>query len=298
MKEWHKILRRVLEHGEERPDRTGVGTLSVFGAQVVFDNSTSFPAFTTKKLFFESVKAELSAFLHGFDTLDQFHSVGCSIWDGNGTADYWTSRGDKQAAGWLGRIYGVQWRRWRSYLPLPHGDGLKEALSGNAPAFKITDQLKGLVHDLSADPFGRRHLVTAWNPGELDQMCLPPCHVLFQCYVRQGLMNDLYLDLRVDMRSVDLFLGLPFDVAGYALLQRLLAKETLMSPGRLVFQLGDAHIYRNHLDQVRTVLAREPFDPPQLRFDEEETSPFNFKPHHASLVDYAHHPAVKAPMNV
>lgn len=299
MKEWHKILRRVLEHGEQRPDRTGVGTLSLFGAQVVFDNSTSFPAFTTKKLFFESVKAELSAFLHGYDTLDQFHSVGCSIWDGNGTADYWTTR-QHYRPGYLGRIYGVQWRRWKSYLPLPQYDGLKAALSGNAPAFKVTDQLRNLVDGLRNDPFGRRHLVTAWNPGELDQMCLPPCHVLFQCYVSgvRAEIGSLRLDLRVDMRSVDLFLGLPFDVASYALLQRLLAKEVGMEPGRLIFQLGDAHVYLNHLDQVRTVLAREPFLPPQLRFDEEETSPFNFKPHHASLVDYEHHPAVKAPMNV
>ncbi len=295
MKEWHKILRRVLEHGEERPDRTGVGTLSLFGAQVVFDNSGTFPAFTTKKLFFESVKAELSAFLHGYDTLDQFHSVGCSIWDGNGTADYWTSRGTRQASGWLGRIYGVQWRRWRSAVVSESVAGGEYFTSGR---FKVVDQLHALCDGLVKDPFGRRHLVTAWNPGELDQMCLPPCHVLFQCYVRQAPLGALVLDLRVDMRSVDLFLGLPFDVASYALLQRLLARHLAMRPGRLIFQLGDAHIYRNHLDQVQTVLAREPLDPPGLRFDVEETSPFNFRPNHASLVDYAHYPAVKAPMNV
>lgn len=287
MNQWHNTLARVLCLGRMRPDRTGVGTLSLFGEQLRVDNGPgTFPAVTTKRLAFRQVAAELACFLRGYDSLEKFHSLGCHIWDGNGQAEYWLPRA--RFAGDLGRIYGVQWRDWRS---LDHWSGgeLKEV---------NVDQLKRLVSGLASDPFGRRHVVTALNPGEADRMCLPPCHVLFQAYVREEEdVRGRILDLRVDMRSVDLFLGLPFDIASYALLQRLLCKKLGYTSGELVFQLGDAHIYLNHLDQVRTVLDRAPMKPPELELDP-DADLLSFHPDHAKLVGYESHPAVPAPLNV
>lgn len=291
MKSWLNLLQAVLDHGAPRPDRTGVGTISLFGLQAEFDNSKSFPAVTAKELKFDQVKAELACFLHGFDNLSEFHALGCRIWDGNGNAPYWTPRARYE--GHLGRIYGVQWRRWRSVTTTQeHGH------EGGPLHLKVTDQLAGLAARLRVDPYSRRHVVTALNPGEEDQMCLPPCHVLFQCYVREGtLKGKKILDMRIDMRSVDLFLGLPFDVASYALLQRLLARDAGMLPGRLIFQLGDAHIYNNHVGAAYKVLEREPLPPPDLVLLT-DTPATQFMPHHAQLVGYASHPAVKAPLNV
>lgn len=278
MKQWHDVMQKVMEHGDSRPDRTGIGTLALFGEQLVFGNyDHEFPAVTTKKLGFTQVLAELTCFLRGYDNLSQFHSVGCTIWDGNGNAEYWTPRKD----GDLGRIYGVQWRDWRSSVRTNHGLELSRI-----------DQLQMLLDGIKQDPYGRHHLVTAWNPGELKDMCLPPCHVLFQAFVSSG-----YIDLRVDMRSVDLFLGLPFDIASYAVLQRLLAKETGYKSGRLIFQLGDAHIYRNHLDAAREVLDRPFKKLPDIIFTD-KSSLFDFSPDDACLVGYDPHPAVKAKLNV
>lgn len=287
MRQWLDTMERVILGGVRRPDRTGTGTWALFGMQLSFDLQEGFPAVTTKKLQYPQVAAELAAFIRGYSTLDEFHSVGCKIWDGNGKADYWGAKGYPQ--GWLGRIYGVQWRDWLS-VPPQAGDG--EPYS--------TDQLRLLVDGLKSDPYSRRHIVSAWNPGELDQMCLPPCHVLFQCFVRTAadpMRHMDLLDMRVDMRSVDLFIGLPFDVASFATLQHLLANEVGMAPGKLVFQLGDAHVYCNHLDQVMTVLRREPLELPTLSLDP-ATSLFNFHPDHAELVGYNHHGVVSAPMNV
>jgi thymidylate synthase len=289
-------MAKVVGHGVNRPDRTGAGTLSCFGEQLVFDNRPgTFPAVTTKRLFFGQVKAELACFLRGYDSLEQFHSMGCTIWDGNGNSDYWKPRA--RFEGDLGRIYGVQWRDWLSVGCKAQGGGAEEP--------KSTDQLRALVDGMRRDPYGRRHVVTALNPGELDQMCLPPCHVLFQAYVRPDATSSSpdphqpgqWVDLRVDMRSVDLFLGLPFDVASYALLQRLLAKELGWKSGWLVFQLGDAHVYLNHLDQVKTVLGRREKAPPDLVLDP-AASLFGFEPAHALLSGYDPHPPVAAPLNV
>lgn len=291
MNEWHRALRRAITSGYDRPDRTGVGTLATFGEQLCFDNRLDvYPAVTTKKLAFKPMAAELAAFLHGAETLEEFQKLGCRIWDGNGTADYWVPRA--RFKGDLGRIYGVQWRDWMS---VDHRQPTYEGLH----ATKVVDQLKELVEGMKRDPYGRRHLVTAWNPGELDVMCLPPCHVLFQAFVRP---NDSsggpdVVDLRVDMRSVDLFLGLPFDVASYALLQKLLAKELDYESGWLTFQLGDAHVYKNHVTQVQTVLAREEFPSPTLILDDRATL-FDFHPDQARLVGYLSHPAVPAPLNI
>jgi len=275
MKQWHDILRKAVEEGESRLDRTGVGTYSVFGEMLKFENVDSqFPAVTTKQLAFKQVAAELAGFVRGYDNLEQFHELGCKIWDANGNADYWQPR----SPGDLGRIYGVQWRDWKSCVP---------------GGIKVTDQLYKLVQGLIIDPYSRRHIVTAWNPGELDQMCLPPCHTMFQASVRWGAQ----LDFCVTMRSVDLFLGLPFDIASYALLMHLVAEQTQLSPGTLTFMLGDAHVYRNHLDAVQTVLTREPGQLPQLTLDKYATLS-TFHPDQASLVGYQHQGKVEAEMAV
>lgn len=294
MNEWHRILNKVLTTGYMRPDRTGVGTLALFGEQLCFDNRLSwdannnilvdhFPAVTTKRLAYGQVAAELRCFLKGLHSLEQFHAEGCRIWDDNGGATYWKDRA--RFDGDLGRIYGVQWRDW-----------LSAPRAGGQPP-KSTDQLIALIDGLFRDPYGRRHVVTAWNPGELDQMCLPPCHVLWQCFVRPGEGANKVLDLRVDMRSVDLFLGLPFDIASYATIQRLLAQQLGMESGWLTFQLGDAHIYLNHQDAVRTVLTRVPYEPPGLWLHVDATL-LNFNAGDADLLHYTCHPAVPAPLNV
>lgn len=280
MRAWQDILRKVRGRGFRRPDRTGVGTLALFGEQLIFDNRDEFPAVTTKKLAFSQMAAELACFLRGYDNLEQFHAMGCTIWDGNGSADYWAP--NARSLGDLGRIYGVQWRNWRSVLC--HESGLE---------LVQVDQLKELVDGIRRDPYGRRHVVTALNPGELKQMCLPPCHVLFQVFVTPS--NELWM--RVDMRSVDLFLGLPFDIASYALLQRLLAKELGLASGFLCFQLGDCHIYLNHTAQVDLVLGREPEPAPRLLLADDATL-FDFHPSQAQLVDYTHYGHVAAPLNV
>lgn len=284
MRAWHDVLRRVLETGKRRSDRTGVGTLSVFGVQCEFDNSSTFPAVTTKRLAFGQVAAELACFVGGFESLEEFHSLGCRIWDGNAGAESWV-HGGARFSGDLGRIYGAQWRRWRGLVDDQLVGGYKTS---------YVDQLAEVIDGIKKEPHSRRHVVTAWQPAELGQVCLPPCHVLFQFYV-----EDFVLHLRVDMRSVDLFLGLPFDVASYALLQRLVAGETALTTGRLVFQLGDAHIYLNHLEQARAVISREPLPPPLLRVDGHvDLVRDGFDPRAVSLVDYRHHGAVDAPLNV
>lgn len=295
MNEWHRAL-RLAANGEQRPDRTGVGTKSVFGMQLSVPNTElSFPAVTTKRLAFKQVAAELACFLRGYDNLEDFHKMGCHIWDGNGAATT-GSRFKPDKPGDLGRIYGVQWRDWHS--PDPTRVVFRTASDAASPAHPIkhTDQLRDLVAGLRLDPFSRRHMVTAWNPGELNDVCLPPCHVLFQCYVYEsgGLRT---MNLRVDMRSVDLFLGLPFDIASYALLQRLLCKEVGLRSGHLVFQLGDAHIYNNHETQVATVLSRDPEPAPVLRL-RDDASLFEFHPDQAWLEDYLPNTVVSAPLNV
>lgn len=279
MREWHNLMHKVLVMGEEREDRTGVGTRSLFGQTILLDNSGNsgdFPAVTTKELFFEQVKAELACFVRGLSTLEEFHQFGCKIWDGNGSQPDWAAHHPGQ----LGRIYGVQWRDWQSA-----GNGYAE--------LNHTDQLKSLIEGLKLNPQSRRHVVTAFNPGELDQMCLPPCHLMFQCYVSR----KEHLDMAVYMRSCDLFLGLPFDIASFALLQRLLAQDTGLKSQNLRFFFGDAHIYTNHKEQVREVLSREPYEPPALDLSLGETT-LDFHPERANLVGYQHHPAVRAPLNI
>lgn len=268
MKQWQEILNEVLTVGERREDRTGVGTLAVFARQLTFDNRHEFPAVTTKRLIWNQMAAELACFLQGFETLEQFHSYGCTIWDANAA----------QNGGKLGPIYGVQWRKWINLNRVTNGSDI--------------DQIRMLLEGLRKNPHGRRHLVTAWNPAELPQMCLPPCHVMWQVFMGEG-----GLSMAVTMRSCDLFLGLPFDIASFALLQRLLAKELGVSSDKLHFFLGDAHIYANHFEQVKTVLSRKPtILRPKLDLALDARL-LTFKPSQAKLIDYEPWPAIPAPLN-
>ncbi len=276
MVNYQRLLYDVLTKGEQRPDRTGTGTLSLFGQQLRFDCASSFPAVTVKRLPFEGVCGELASFIAGARDVADFQKNGCRFWDANAER----TSGSKflpEFKGDLGRIYGVQWRSWHF-------------VDRSTYKWFQVDQLRELVAGIKAQPYGRRHLVLAYNPGELDQVCLPACHVLFQCYVARE-----RLDLLFWMRSVDLFLGLPCDIALYALLQRLIALECGLLPGMLIAQLGDCHIYLNHIAQTKQILSRVPLNPPQLVLAK-EASLFGFKPAHASLRGYDPHPAIKAPM--
>lgn len=278
MEAYLRIMRDVLERGDPRQDRTGVGTVALLGTQLRHDLRSGFPAVTTKALGFAQVKAELACFLRGYDRLAQFHGMGCKIWDANAHAPYWKPRA--RFPGDLGRVYGVQWRRWRKANGL---SGLETEV----------DQLREAVRLLREDPANRRICVSAWNPGELDEMCLPPCHLYFQFFVGGG----RHLDTFVVMRSVDTFIGMPFDVASYALLAHIVAQEAGLEPRELVMNFADTHVYRNHFEQCREQLARDPMPLPRLRLDA-SAGIDTFLPAMAELVGYKHHPAIRGEMNV
>lgn len=259
MKEWHDLMAKVLKEGNVREDRTGVGTISLFGEQLkVPDHYNRFPAVTSKRLGFKQVAAELACFIQGYRYLSDFHRMGCTIWDAN-------SLGRED----LGPIYGYQWRN-----------------------FNGVDQLRQLIAGLEKNPTSRRHLLTTWNVNNLEFMCLPPCQVLLQYYVRGS-----YLDCVAYYRSSDLFIGLPFDMASCALLQELIANEVGLLRGRLTLQFGDVHIYKNHLHQVHEVLKRPVHRLPRLNLAK-DTSLWSFHPSQASLVDYTSEPFLEAPLNV
>jgi thymidylate synthase len=298
---WAGLMADVLRHGVSRPDRTGHGTKALFGTQIVITGGRYglFPAVTLKQLFTRPMWGELAGFLRAAQTLEQFHEFGCHIWDENARASYWSPRTEVQKRGLtdVGRIYGAQWREWRSAHLSP---------SGTVHA-TWTDQMENLLEGLKKDPYGRRHIVTALNPGEQHEMCLPPCHVLFQCFVEPEdsawtvamgfAAGEHMLHMRVDMRSVDLFLGLPFDIASYATLQAVIAKQTGMKVGDLVFQMGDTHLYSNAFEAAREVIDREPYFPPALLLMPEATVN-NFVPEHCMLVGYQYHPTIKVAMAV
>ena len=262
MKQYKQLLADIIHKGKDRSDRTGVGTRSVFGRMLKFDLTQGFPAVTVKKLYFKSVAAELAGFLEATQSSKRMEELGTKIWTPNAQA--W-SGGDN-----MGRIYGVQWRKWDNQI----------------------DQLNQVVESIKREPNSRRHLVTAWNPSDLNDMCLPPCHYSFQFYV-----DGYYLNCLFNMRSVDVFLGLPFDIASYALLTELVAQDTNLVPGEMTVMLGDTHIYLNHFDQVLEVLERDPRPLPLLELDQ-EAGINNFHPNMARLAEYDPHPAVQAPLNV
>ena len=265
MKEYLNLLKLVMENGSERSDRTGVGTIGVFGAQARFDLREFFPLLTTKKLHTRSIIYELLWFLRGDTNIKFLNQNRVSIWD------EWA---DKD--GNLGRVYGAQWRDWR------------------APDGRHIDQIKNLVEGIRKDPFGRRHIVSAWNPGELDKMALPPCHALFQFYVSPdgGLSCQLY------QRSADLFLGVPFNIASYALLTMMVAQVCGLKPREFVHTFGDLHIYKNHLDQVREQLSREPRALPKMKLNPDRRELDEFVYEDFTLEGYDPHPTIKAPIAV
>lgn len=258
MKEYHKALEYILENGKDKTDRTGVGTRSVFGMQMRFNLRLGFPAVTTKKLAWKSVVSELLWFLEGSGDERRLAEIlhgwndptKNTIWTANAEADYWKPKAEFE--GDLGRVYGVQWRKWRKYVE--RKDMGPAHLGGDRIAtdrFEI-DQVQQLIDGIKKDPSGRRHILTAWNPAELDQMALPPCHVMSQFDVTDG-----YLSCQMYQRSCDMFLGVPFNIASYSLLTHIIARECGLKVGDFIWTGGDCHIYNNHFDAVREQLSRE-----------------------------------------
>jgi len=264
MRTYLDLLRHVRQNGTPKEDRTGVGTLSVFGWQMRFDLSQGFPAVTTKKLHLRSIIHELLWFLRGETNVRSLQENGVTIWD-----EWADAQGD------LGPVYGAQWRAWRAH------DGRR------------IDQLGRVVEALRTNPDSRRHLVCAWNVGELERMALPPCHVLFQFYVAGGKLScQLY------QRSADVFLGVPFNIASYALLTHMVAHVTSLAPGEFIHTFGDAHLYRNHLEQADLQLSRQPYPSPVLWLNPEIREIDAFRYEDIEIRDYRSHGAIKAPIAV
>ena len=264
MKEYLALLERVMSEGVEKGDRTGTGTRSVFGHQMRFDLAAGFPAVTTKKLHMKSIIHELLWFLQGSTNVKYLQENGVTIWD------EWAD-----PEGELGPVYGKQWRSW------PGPDG------------KTHDQIAWLVEEIKRNPDSRRLVVSAWNVGQLEEMALMPCHALFQFYVANGRLScQLY------QRSADVFLGVPFNIASYALLTMMIAQVTGLKPGDFVHTLGDAHLYLNHLTQAREQLSRKPFPLPLMELNPERKRLEDFVYDDFKLINYEHHPAIKAPIAV
>jgi len=264
MRQYLDLMQHILDRGAHKQDRTGTGTLSVFGYQMRFDLGAGLPLVTTKKLHLKSIIHELLWFLRGDSNVAYLKQHGVSIWD------EWADE-----AGELGPVYGVQWRSWQAT------DG------------RVIDQITGLVERLRRDPDSRRHLVSAWNVGELDAMALAPCHVMFQFYVADGRLScQLY------QRSADVFLGVPFNIASYALLTHMVAQVCGYAPGDFVHTLGDAHLYLNHLDQARLQLTREPRALPMLKLNPAVRSIFDFTYGDFEIAGYDPHPGIAAPIAV
>ena len=264
MRQYHELMERILADGAEKRDRTGVGTLSVFGHQMRFDLAAGFPLLTTKKVHLKSIVYELLWFLRGDTNIQYLKQHGVSIWD-----EWADERGE------LGPVYGQQWRSW------PAADG------------RTIDQIGHVVESIRKNPDSRRLIVTAWNPAEVEKMALPPCHCLFQFYVAGGRLScQLY------QRSADVFLGVPFNIASYALLTLMVAQVTDLQPGEFIHTLGDAHLYLNHLEQARLQLSRAPRALPKMRINPAVKDLFAFRYEDFRLEDYDPHPAIRAEVAV
>lgn len=289
-----ELLRSILADGEVRADRTGTGTLALFGQSLRIDLSKGFPLLTTKKLGFKSISSELLWFIEGSGDERRLAEIlhgtrdpaKKTIWSANAEADYWKPKAKFE--GDLGRIYGVQWRTWNRYT---------EIVGASEPTYLKTqpvDQLAELIHKLKTSPTDRRLLLTAWNPGELPDMGLPPCHLLCQFY----LSNERKLSCQMYQRSADEFLGVPYNIASYALLVHLIAHVIKAEVGELILIFGDSHIYRDHIKQVQEQLTRVPFESPKLVFNREVTDIDDFKMTDFQLEGYTSHPAIQATMSV
>lgn len=268
MQQYLDLLAHVLEHGHAKDDRTGTGTRSVFGHQMRFDLAHGFPVLTTKKLHLKSIIVELLWFLRGDTNIGYLHDHGVTIWD-----EWADENGD------LGPVYGAQWRSW----PAPTADDPSRTI----------DQIASLVENLKRNPNSRRHIVSAWNPAEVDHMALPPCHCLFQFYVAGGKLScQLY------QRSADIFLGVPFNIASYALLTAMVAQVVGLQPGEFIHTLGDAHLYNNHVEQARLQLTRTPRALPTLRLTPDRQTLDSFTLADITLEGYIADPSIKAPIAV
>ena len=264
MQSYLALLQHIIDHGVKKSDRTGTGTISVFGYQLRFDLASGFPLLTTKKLHLKSIVYELLWFLRGDTNTQYLREHGVTIWD------EWAD-----AQGELGPVYGRQWRSW------PTADG------------NTIDQMTEVVQSIQENPDSRRLIVSAWNVGELEQMALPPCHLLFQFYVADGKLScQLY------QRSADVFLGVPFNIASYSLLTLMMAQVTNLEPGEFILTLGDAHLYTNHLEQTALQLTRTPNPPPTMHLNPNTTSLFDFSYNDFRLVDYHPHPHIAAPVAI
>ena len=310
-RQYKELLDHILHFGIEKQDRTGTGTKSIFGWQIRHNMSDGFPLLTTKKMAFKTMVTELLWFLRGDTNIKYLVDNDCHIWTGDAIKNYEKHNGkihphrpkqeyfenlilndDKFAKKWgeLGPIYGAQWRRW---------GGLQDLTDDDKPIY--LDQIQNLINELKTNPDSRRLMVSAWNVGELDQMVLPPCHYGFQCYVREG----KYLSLMWNQRSVDTFLGLPFNIASYGLLLEIIAKTVNMIPDQLIGNLGDVHLYNNHIEQAKEQISRSSFELPKLKMnpiflanlehkglDEAVNGQVNFE-----LENYQSHPSIKAPLS-
>jgi len=264
MRQYLDLLKDILDNGARKTDRTGTGTLSVFGRQLRFDLAEGFPLVTTKRLHLKSIIYELLWFLKGDTNIKYLKDNGVSIWD-----EWADANGD------LGPVYGSQWRSW----PAPDG--------------RHIDQITQVLNQIKSKPDSRRHIVTAWNPAEVDSMALPPCHALFQFYVADGKLScQLY------QRSCDTFLGLPFNIASYALLTHMVAQQCDLEPGEFVWTGGDTHLYLNHLEQTNLQLSRAPYALPKLVIKRKPDSLFDYQFEDFEIVNYQYHPSIKAPIAV
>lgn len=264
MKQYLELIRHVKEHGVNKSDRTGIGTISVFGYQMRFDLAQGFPALTTKKLHLKSIIHELLWFLQGSTNIAYLKENGVSIWD-----EWADDEGN------LGPVYGAQWRSWQA------ADG------------RTIDQIEQVIGQIKSNPDSRRLIVSAWNVGEIDKMALAPCHTFFQFYVAQGKLScQLY------QRSADIFLGVPFNIASYALLNLMIAQVVGLRPGEFVHTLGDAHIYLNHLQQADQQLVRDPYPLPTMQINPDVKSIFDFRYEDFELINYQAHPSIAAPIAI
>ena len=299
MKTYLDALKFVLDNGVTKTDRTGTGTVSVFGMQQRYNLADSFPAVTTKKLAWRSVVSELLWFIEGSGDEKRLREIlhgsraseKTTIWTANATAPYWTDKHKNfppkgpQYEGDLGRVYGVQWRHWQAKDQVFDGP--------SRLVYREVDQLANLIEGIKKDPNGRRHILTAWNPAELDDMALPPCHVFSQFYVANG-----RLSCQMYQRSCDMFLGVPFNIASYALLTHMIAQVCNLAVGEFVHVLGDAHIYLNHVEQVKEQLEREPLPAPQLKLNPECKTIDSFAMEDIELIGYTSRPPIRADMAV
>lgn len=317
MRQFRNLVNQVLDEGEPRQWRNGHTGLGVFDARAVFHLDQGFPLLGLKSVPFQNEKGgpvlgELLGFLRGCDNAAQFRALGCQVWDQNANEEpAWLKNANRKGTDDLGRIYGVQWRRMRDTRIVNAQDVYRDGAAWDqfgAKGFRHemsegdtlvihreVDQIAELIHGLKTDPHGRRHIVTAWNPTDLDQMALPPCHMFFQCYVS----NDGCLDLKMYQRSADLFLGVPFNIASYATLLIILAKVCGYHPRKLIMDFGDLHLYTNTIELAKVCISRSDKPLPTLGFDYQEGQPLEtIEPSQFTLVGYDPHPAMKARMAV